>query len=169
MHKARGRMYLFVGTFGLWVLVTSSLHWQELALGGVVAAIVAIAVGEVASFFGGLRSPLAVVVATPAYLVRFIWKLIVANIDVARRVLSPQVPVQPGIVAVQTNIRSDLGRLLLANSITLTPGTLTLDGSSVSGDGTALLYVHWIDTPPKGTVGEEIAGTFEKGLKRIVE
>jgi multicomponent Na+:H+ antiporter subunit E len=170
-------MYLLVGSFGLWVLVTSSLDWQELSLGVVVALIVTFAVGRGAEFFGGIRSPLSAIVALPPYLVRFIWKLILANLDVARRVLSPQVPVQPGIVAVRTGISSDIGRLLLANSITLTPGTLTLDASAAGGaaevDETAgsggVLYVHWIDAPREGDASEEVAGAFEAGLERIVE
>jgi len=181
MHTARGRMYLLVGSFGLWVLVTSSLEWQELSLGVVVALIVTFAVGRGAEFFGGIRSPQSAIVALPLYLVRFIWKLILANLDVARRVLSPQVPVQPGIVAVRTEISSEIGRLFLANSITLTPGTLTLDAVSAetggesgaqtpgTGAGGGVLYVHWIDAPREGDTSEEVAGAFEAGLERIVE
>jgi multicomponent Na+:H+ antiporter subunit E len=168
MHTTRGRMYLLVGSFGLWVLVTSSLAWQELSLGVVVALIVTIAVGRGAEFFGGIRSPLSAIVALPPYFLRFIWKLILANLDVARRVLSLHVPVQPGIVAVRTGISSDIGRLLLANSITLTPGTLTLDASGGASGG-GVLYVHWIDAPREGDTSEEVAGAFEAGLERIVE
>ncbi|MFP4210281.1 MAG: Na+/H+ antiporter subunit E [Alkalispirochaeta sp.] len=152
MHTTRGRMYLLVGSFGLWVLVTSSLAWQELSLGVVVALIVTFAVGRGAEFFGGIRSPVSAIVALPPYLLRFIWKLILANLDVARRVLSPQVPVQPGIVAVRTGISSDIGRLLLANSITLTPGTLTLDA------GTAVA-----STPGTGTAGGSGGGDASAG------
>jgi len=162
-------MYLLVGTFGLWVLVTSSLAWQELALGAVVALIVTLSAGQTAAFFGGIRPLLQVAIALPVYLAHFVWKLILANLDVARRVLSPHVPVQPGIVAVRTGIQSEIGRLLLANSITLTPGTLTLDSTEVAPDGTATLYVHWIDAPAEGDPSGEIAGTFEAGLERIVE
>lgn len=172
----RGRAYLFAATFGVWVLVTASLEWQELVLGAVVALIAVLAVGDIASFFGGIRGVPALLLGVPVYTVRFIWRLILANIDVARRVLSPRVPVQPGIVAVKTKIRSDIGRLLLANSITLTPGTLTLDSVAVGNtsngaapSGESVLYVHWIDTPKEGDVDAEIAGTFESGLERIVE
>ena len=48
-----------------------------------------------------------------------------ANLDLARRVLTPSLPIRPAMVLVSTSLRSDLGRLVLANSITLTPGTLT--------------------------------------------
>lgn len=173
MHTSRGRVYLLTGSFGLWVLVTSSLEWQELALGVVVSLVVTFSVGPLASFFGGLRSPVQALVALPAYLLRFIGKLILANLDVARRVLSPDVPVQPGVVAVRTRITSDIGQLLLANSITLTPGTLTLDRSegeeSSDGGGERTLYVHWIDAPAEGEASAEVAGAFESGLERIVE
>jgi multicomponent Na+:H+ antiporter subunit E len=53
-------------------------------------------------------------------------------------VLSPALPLNPGIVKVRTRLKSRMGRLLLANSITLTPGTLTVD---IDGEW---LYIHWV-------------------------
>jgi multicomponent Na+:H+ antiporter subunit E len=69
------------------------------------------------------------------------------------------------VVQVRTNLRSDLGKLLLANSITLTPGTLTVD---VEGD---LLLIHWIDCPAGIDMAEAtrlIAADFEKHLRGFV-
>jgi multicomponent Na+:H+ antiporter subunit E len=73
------------------------------------------------------------------YVPVFIYKLILANLDVARRVLSPTIPLNPGIVKVPTKLKGDLGRLTLANSITLTPGTLSLDVMDNA------VYVHTVD------------------------
>lgn len=95
----------------------------------------------------------------------FIWECIKANIDVAYRVLHPAMPIRPGIVKVKTSLKSDMARTLLANSITMTPGTISVD---YIGD---YLYIHWIyvssDDPEVYT--DIITGPFEKYIKRIIE
>jgi multicomponent Na+:H+ antiporter subunit E len=99
------------------------------------------------------------------YLFVFVWECVKANIDVAYRVLHPAMPIRPGIVKVKTNLKSDLAKMLLANSITMTPGTITVD---IIGDN---LYIHWIyirsEDPEVYT--EIITGAFEKYIKRIIE
>ncbi len=96
----------------------------------------------------------------------FIWECVKANIHVAYLVLHPALPIHPGIVKVKTRLTSDIGRTFLANCITLTPGTLTID---VSDDG--YLYVHWIDVRARDVqhATECIIGRFEKYLTRICD
>jgi multicomponent Na+:H+ antiporter subunit E len=100
-----------------------------------------------------------------AYIPYFLYYCVRANLDVAYRVLHPDLPIRPGIVRVRTELTTNLAKTFLANSITLTPGTLTVDivGSDV--------YVHWInvatDDPEKQT--EQIVKRFEGFLKRIFE
>ncbi len=53
-----------------------------------------------------------------------------ANFDIARRVLSPGLPISPAIAELRSSQKSDLGRVTYANSITLTPGTVTLEATS---------------------------------------
>lgn len=99
------------------------------------------------------------------YLFVFIWECIKANFDVAYRVLHPAMPIRPGIVKVRTTLKSDLAKTLLANSITMTPGTITID---IIGD---YLYIHWIyvrsEDPEIYTA--MITGAFEKYIKKIIE
>jgi multicomponent Na+:H+ antiporter subunit E len=99
------------------------------------------------------------------YLFIFIWECIKANLDVAYRVLHPAMPIRPGIVKVKTTLKSDFAKTLLANSITMTPGTITVD---IIGD---VMYIHWIyirsEDPEVYT--KIITGAFEKYIKRIVE
>ncbi|MCX6329459.1 MAG: Na+/H+ antiporter subunit E [Bacteroidia bacterium] len=99
------------------------------------------------------------------YLVVFIWECIKANFDVAYRVLHPAMPIRPGIVKVKTTLKSELARTLLANSITMTPGTISVD---IIGD---YLYIHWIyvrsEDPEVYT--SMITGAFEKYIKKIIE
>ncbi|MHC4591697.1 MAG: Na+/H+ antiporter subunit E [Planctomycetota bacterium] len=99
------------------------------------------------------------------YIPYFFYYCVKANLDVAYRVVHPDMPIHPGIVKVKTSLKTNLGKTFLANSITLTPGTLTVD--MVGGD----LYVHWInvhtDDPERQT--DEIVRRFEGLLKRIFE
>ena len=99
------------------------------------------------------------------YLIVFIFECIKANIDVAYRVLHPAMPIRPGIVKVKTTLKSDLAKMLLANSITMTPGTISVD---IIDD---YLYIHWIyirSEDPEIYTGI-ITGAFEKYIKRIIE
>jgi len=99
------------------------------------------------------------------YFIRFIFvfsfELIKSNLDVAFRVVNPKLPINPGIVKVKTKLKSRLGRIILANSITLTPGTLT-----VETDGEDY-YIHWIDVSSKNIddATQKIVSKFEKYLE----
>ena len=99
------------------------------------------------------------------YLPYFFYYCAKANLDVAIRVLHPDVPIRPGIVKVSTSLKNPMAQTFLANSITLTPGTLAID---LDGQD---LYVHWInintDDPEKRFA--EIVGRFEPMLRRIFE
>ncbi len=56
-----------------------------------------------------------------------IWKIALANYDVAKRILSPSLPIQPHIFKSKSGLKSNLTNVIYANSITLTPGTVTVD------------------------------------------
>ena len=96
----------------------------------------------------------------------FIYECIKANFYVAYLVLHPDMPIHPGIVKVKTKLKSDSGRTMLANCITLTPGTLTID---ITDDGH--LYIHWIDVRSKDVAHatESIVSRFEKYLTKIFD
>lgn len=100
------------------------------------------------------------------YLLVLIYYIILANLEVAYRILHPDMPIKPGIVKVKTNLRSKSGLTALANSITLTPGTMT-----VEVDNSGYLYVHWIyvKTDDIDTATEIIVKRFERILERIFE
>jgi len=60
----------------------------------------------------------------------YLWlcrEVIKSNLDVARRILDPALPIQPRLIKVRTSQRTELGQVLYANSITLTPGTVSID------------------------------------------
>ena len=102
-----------------------------------------------------------------AYLPRFFYEMAKANFDVAYRVITGKI--NPGIVKISPNLKSDFSLTLLANSITLTPGTLSVDV-----DNEKNLYVHWINV--KDEVLEKmprdykpICSTFPDWARRIGE
>lgn len=91
----------------------------------------------------------------------FLWALVKANIDVALRILSGRV--RPGIVRVPSGLKSGLAQTVLADSITLTPGTMTVDVDTENGD----LYVHWINVTDLHPTEDMVYGNFGEWVRRI--
>ncbi|QSW99715.1 Na+/H+ antiporter subunit E [Haloterrigena alkaliphila] len=79
--------------------------------------------------------------AAGLYFATFAWEIVRANLDVAYRVLSPGMPIEPEVILVPLRVETDLAVTTIANSITLTPGTVTLDYD----EETNALYVHAVD------------------------
>ena len=102
-------------------------------------------------------------------LIIFPWELIKANVSQAVRAFGPKKLVRSGIVKIPTDLTSEYGLAMLSNSITLTPGTITME--TAEEDGQNYFYIHWIDvTAPSGKeAGDAIKGTLEKGLRRVWE
>jgi len=100
-----------------------------------------------------------------AYVPAYIWAEIKAHANVTYRILHPRMPIRPGIVRVPTLLKTDFGVTGLANAITMTPGTLSVEIVEEEPS----LYVHWIDVktvePEKASA--EIAGPFERFLRGI--
>lgn len=159
----RNIVNLFVLLFLIWVMLTGSIEVVNLAVGLVLAIVLAFIFGKNSLVFGKLRFTPKMFYYTILYLVVFLWELVKSNISVAFRVINPKLPINPGIVKVKTKLKSPMGRMILANSITLTPGTLTID---IKDD---TLYIHWIDvkTLDAEKASEQILGKFEKYLEVI--
>jgi len=158
------RLILFVVLFGLWLLLVWSTDSEDLIAGFLLALIIASVFGSV--FLSEPRRLFAPVrwFLFLCYVPYFLYWCIRANFDVAYRVVHPDLPIRPGIVKVRTRLKSDLAKTFLANSITLTPGTLTVD---IRGQD---LYVHWINISEKPEAWEQvIVRRFEPILARIFE
>jgi len=151
--------------FVLWILLFWSVDLTVLGTGVVFALVVATVAREVyPDQLHHLLNPIRWLFFL-VYLPYFLCYCVKANIDVALRVLHPDVPIRPGIVKVRTTLKTDMGKTFLANSITLTPGTLTVD---IDDDD---FYIHWIniDTDDADRRTAEICGRFEPLLRRIFE
>ncbi len=150
----------------IWLLLTWTLDVQVVLVGVLTSAIVAILFHQILPeehyiFMSPVRLFWLLI-----YLPVFFYYLLKANFDVVYRALHPDMPINPGIVKIKTDLKTQSGITALANSITLTPGTMTVD---FTNDG--ILYIHWINV--KSTDTEEatkfIAQRFEWFLKRIFE
>jgi len=172
MKKASFGAWLatFLVCFAFWLLITLSLDVQKLIVGAVVCLIASL---FCARFFihespFHLLKPAKLGALLAYVFCIFPIELIKANWDVARRALDPKLPINPGIVKVPSELKSQYGQAMLADSITLTPGTITMEVAEDEA-GKAWYYIHWIDVAP-GTPeeqGEAIKGTLEKWVGRI--
>jgi multicomponent Na+:H+ antiporter subunit E len=92
------------------------------------------------------------------------WELLLSNLRVMRVILSPRRHLRPVFVAVPLDVRSDAGIALLANLLTLTPGTLSVD---VSTDRRTL-YVHALVAPDPDALIREVKERFERRVRRVL-
>ena len=159
----------FVLCYAFWILLTWSFSAQELAAGAIVSLAVALFsarffIHENAFWF--FRP--ARLGALIAYFFIFLAELIKANVDMAKRCFGGCKNINPGIVKVPVGLKSDYGQAALANSITLTPGTITME--IAEEEGQTWYYVHWIEAASDGEeAGEAIKGRLERGVRRVWE
>jgi multicomponent Na+:H+ antiporter subunit E len=125
-----------------WIMLTTSVHYQELIAGAIIAVALGFALHSILPE-GGAGNTVIRMFKFLVFVLILAKEMIVANLDVAYRVLHPKMPIRPGIVEVRPDIDSDMGKLLLSNSITLTPGTLSMDWIDDR------LYIHWINVKEK--------------------
>lgn len=150
------------GTLGLWSI-------EEILLGLILSLITGFVTRNVF-----VKKDLRML--NPVRWIIFVWYIIgpffvgmaKANFDVAYRVITGKI--NPGIVKISPDLKTDLGITLLANSITLTPGTLSVDIDEEKND----LYIHWINVKEDVLKGDSvdckyICGNFDKWIRRIAE
>ena len=99
----------------------------------------------------------------------FIWELIVANVRVALDVLRPRMQFEPAVVAVPLQAYSDAEATLLANFLTLTPGTLSLDIVDAQNQGARTLYVHAMHAGATQDAIDRFRAQVQKTIARRVE
>ncbi len=170
MKKLFYRIALFNILIIFWILWNNSLKPEVLYSGIFLVLIAILIVNNTLNVFRGIKFTPISILYSLLYILLFIYEMIKSNIDVMLRVLNPKLPINPGIVRIETSIKSPLGRLILANTITLTPGTFVIEMKD------QYIYVHWIDiccnakdAANQQAITEQIAGKFERILKKIYE
>ena len=159
----------FIVCFAFWILVTWSLAAQELIAGAVVSLAVALFCSRFFIHDDGavLLQPRRLFALICYCLVIFPSELLKANVNVVRRAFSRHIPLNSGIVKVPVNVKSSYGRAMLADSITLTPGTITME--CAEDEGQLYYYIHWLDVQEEDPekAGDIIKGRMEKWVRRI--
>ena len=145
------------------------IFWSigEIASGLIIAAIAAMVARKIFPVLGlkprvALLNPVRWMYLIGYALGPFLFHLTKANLDVAYRVITGRI--RPGIVKISPGLSTSIGITMLANSITLTPGTLAVDI-----DGKKNLYVHWINVDEKKDRMKEICHSFPGWIRRIAE
>ncbi|PID54593.1 MAG: hypothetical protein CSA58_02645 [Micrococcales bacterium] len=155
-----------LGTLGwaavLWVLLWGEVSWANIA-GGLAAGSVTLMLTKMPPTVDHLKlQPVAAV----AYGARFVIDLILASVQVARQVFWPIDRLRPGIIEVPMHTTDELVLTFVANTITLTPGTMTIDMDTAG----ARLFVHALHLDPQTGVQEVIdsAHTYERHTARCL-
>ncbi len=163
VSKVNRFIYTWLILFLVWLGFTTTFAFSEVVTGVLLSFVVAIF--SYKSFTqAGLKSlsPKKLLYMVQYFFV-FMIALIKANFDVARIVINPKLPINPGIVEVDSKLTSPFAKMILANSITLTPGTLTVDIIDNK------FFIHWlyVTGTDQETTYREIAKQFEDILIKI--
>lgn len=147
----------------VWAGISGSFSGLNLILGGAVGTVAIFLLRD--AFAGPKASRRIRRILSLAML--FLWELMVSAVRVALVVIRPNMSeaVKPAIIAVPLTVKSDAEITLLANMITLTPGTLTVD---VAADK-SVLYVHALSMTDREAMIADIAGGFEKKVREVFE
>jgi len=134
--KSTGMLILrFAALYGFWIILSGRFEVKYLIMGAVSAFIVMYLTQDLAQpdgpkqVRGGLRD-YSIVSGIGNFILYFfwlMWSVAQSNLQVAYIVLHPKLPIQPGLLRLRTKLRNRTGHIILANSITLTPGTITID------------------------------------------
>lgn len=153
----------FLFFFVIYLFLTYPFNFQEIFTGFIVSIILVFLFKNFLDYFS-LKIPLFLsLIHLIIYIFYLLIEIVKANLNVAKIVLSPKINVNSAIVSCRTQLKSELAKSILANSITLTPGTLSVD---IDGDR---LFIHCIDvkSTSEDDVYKNIVKPFEDKIKRF--
>ena len=160
--KHGGFFWLWLLLSFIWFAANSSLAIESVLTGAIISGLLAFVFVRHFPAWADIRLSPARVFHFVRYTGVFAVEMVRANINMLRYVYAPRIDINPGIVTVRTRLKTPIGRLALANSIALTPGSLVVD---LDGDS---LTVHWLDiqtTDPEEAT-RIIVGPFERDLEK---
>lgn len=123
---------LFVSLFGFYVALSGQLHNTYLMAAGAVCCFFTMLLAVRMGLCDDEGIPVSQWPRTLAYIPWLLWQIALANVDVARRVWSPELPISPRMIEVPHDLKTGYGIATYANSITLTPGTVTVEAPTDS-------------------------------------
>lgn len=143
----------------LWLLLNESLSVGHVLLGAALGSVIAWSVRAALPELPRVRAPLE----AGGYVLLVLCDILVANVQVARLVLGPVARLRPRIVVVPLDVDQPMVASLLAATVTLTPGTVSVDLDLVA----RTLTVHALDAPDDATVVVQIKSRYERRLKEV--
>ena len=149
----------FIISFIIYLVIAGTFNIQEIIVGLILSLIIGLLFVKIIPFEIKYLNPVRLFWFI-VYIPFFIWEMIKANFQIAAIVINPALPIKPGIVEGETSLKSPLGRLMLTSSITLTPGTLSVDIDDEE------VSIHCVVVNESA---DEIIAKFEKYIKRITE
>ncbi|GAB3664623.1 monovalent cation/H+ antiporter subunit E [Halopiger thermotolerans] len=149
----------FAISLGFYLVLGDPFYWFDLVTGVAVAGVVSIVLAQVTFTFplDRVQSPLRTV-RFALYIPYLLWEIVKANIAVSAVILRPSMPIEPTLTRVNARVRSGLPLTALANSITLTPGTLTVRANDRE------LLVHTLIPAAREDLFD---GGLEKGIRFV--
>ncbi len=150
---------LFMALFGFWLLLSGQFESRFLVLSGVLASALTVWISQRLDLIGAQFQPVRSLPRFLLYLPWLLFQIVRASLVVIGKAWSPRVTIAPRLLKVSTELKHPLAVTLLANSITLTPGTVTVDVE----DGS--LLVHALD--PKAASGV-LGKSMEQRILRMV-
>ncbi|MBH53296.1 MAG: hypothetical protein CMI18_02995 [Opitutaceae bacterium] len=158
------RIVIFSLLFGIWVVFSGLIDIFHLTLGFIACLFITLISSDFyfTNRSKGLGNRLTEIAKIPGYLLWLLWEIILSNIHILKLALTPGdiKGLDPSLIRVKTDLKTDYGKYILANSITLTPGTITID---IDGDE---LLIHSISRHTKMGVEEEI---MEQKVSNVFE
>jgi multicomponent Na+:H+ antiporter subunit E len=143
----------------IWVGMTGVATIPNLLVGLVLGALVVMYLQR-----GSRPGPLGRLRRVAALLLYFVWELVLANLRLAMDVVTPRYYMRPAVFGVPLDARTDAEITLLANLISLTPGTLSLDVS----EDRSTLYVHAMYARDRESFVRSIKSGFERRLLEVM-
>lgn len=158
------RIAIFVISLIVWLMITSFTDLQEI-IAGIIVALLITWVCKILFSPVKIRLGFKKIYQLVVYFLILIWEMVKANFYMISLILRPKLPVNSGIIKIKTDLRNDTALTILANSITLTSGTLTIDVDEAKG----FLYIHCLQVPGRDIASNTaaIGEKFEKRLREI--
>ena len=160
------RIVIFLLLMGIWIVFSGQFDAFHLSLGILSSLFITLISGDL--FFSNrsksMGTRLSELIRLPGYFLWLIWQIFLSNIHILKLALTPGdiKELDPSLVRIKPKLKTDFGKYILANSITLTPGTITI---SVD-DGEML--IHSISKVTRegvedDTMTQKVARVFEGG------
>jgi len=160
------RIVIFLLLFGTWIIFSGQFDAFHLSL-GILSSLFIAAISSSFLFINRAKNfgqRLAELLKLPGYFLWLMWEIVLSNIHILKLVLTPGEikELDPSLVRIKPKLKTDFAKYVLANSITLTPGTITID---IDGDEMLIHAIskHTADGVRDDAMERQVARIFEEG------